>query len=102
MSKSDKHVISADDISFGKEAIRETMARLARAGMQLNCQTVPQGAIAWIVAESGAMYDHDRASSIMESARQEMIADRQLDAPMLSSESWHILKPEALEADRKG
>jgi hypothetical protein len=94
MFKSDKHMISSDDVAFGKEAIRETMAKLARAGMQLNCQTVPQGAIAWIIAESAKMYDHNRAWSIMESARQEMIADRQLDAPIFSSGPWRILKPE--------
>ena len=101
MFKNEKHVISSDDIAFGKEAIRETMASLARAGMQLNWQTVPRGAIAWIVTESAELYDHNLAWSIMESARQEMIADGQLDAPIFSSESWHMLRLEAPRADRK-
>ena len=99
--KDDKDMIRPDDIAFGKEAIREAMARLARAGMQLNYETVSQGAIAWIIAESGEMYDHNQAWSIMESARQAMIADRQLDAPTVSSQPWQILKPETQGADRK-
>lgn len=99
--RNDKDMITPDDIAFGKEAICETMARLARAGMQLNYETVSRGAIAWIIAESGEMYDHDQARSIMESARQAMIADRQLDAPIVSSQSWHILKPGTPGADRK-
>ena len=101
MFKDDKDMIRPDDIAFGKEAIREAMARLARAGMQLNYETVSQGAIAWIIAESGEMYDHNQAWSIMESARQAMIADRQLDAPTVSSQPWQILKPETQGADRK-
>lgn len=101
MFKNSKHVINSDNVAFGKEAIRETMARLARAGTRLNCQTVPQGAIAWIIAESAMVYDHNCAWSIMESARQEMIADRQLDAPIFSLESWHILKPKTVGVNQK-
>jgi hypothetical protein len=44
------------------------------------------------------MYDHNLAWSIMESARQAMVAEGQLDAPIFSSETWHMLKPDALRA----
>jgi len=98
MFGNDKHMISPDDVAFGKEAIRETMARLARVGKQLDWQTVPRGAIDWIIAESANMYDHNLAWSIMESARQAMVAEGQLDAPIFSSETWHMLKPDALRA----
>ncbi|HET9415617.1 MAG TPA: hypothetical protein VFO74_16005 [Pseudolabrys sp.] len=69
--------------------------------MQLNYQMVPRGAIAWIIGERAEMYDHNRVWSIMESARQEMISDGHLTAPIFSSGSWRILRPETPGADRK-